>query len=65
MNDYDWQPDDFDVSSETRYWTLRRIIVTIIILITLIAFVTYVLVANLAFSPRPQPPTPTLEIQRG
>lgn len=60
--DYDDEPIEF---VEEKYWTLRRIIVTVIILITLIAFITYVLVSNLAFMPRPQPPTPTLEIQRG
>jgi hypothetical protein len=51
---------------EAKFWTLRRIILTIIILITLIAFLAYVLVANYAFvTRRLPPPTPTLEVQRG
>jgi hypothetical protein len=50
---------------EAKFWTLRRIILTIIILITLIAFLAYVLLSNYTFVARPQPPLPTMDVQRG
>lgn len=57
------QPED---SGEARFWTLRRIILTIVILITLVAFLAYVLLSNYALvSRQPPPPVPTLEVQRG
>jgi hypothetical protein len=65
MMDYqplDDQPEDI---GEEKFWTLRRIILTIIVLITLIAFLAYILLSNYAFVSRPQPSAPTLEVQRG
>jgi hypothetical protein len=55
-------PED---NGEAKFWTLRRIILTIIIVITLIAFLAYVLLANYAFVTSQPPPVPTLEVQRG
>ena len=52
---------------ERRRWTLRRIVFTILIIITLIAFLTYVLLASWLYTanaPHPRP-TPTIEVQRG
>lgn len=52
------EPDDFeDIFEPQPYWTPRRIIVTIIILVTLIAFIAYSL-QGLFFQP-PPPPRPT------
>ena len=45
-----------DVFEPQRFWTLRRIIMTIIILITLIAFLAYSL-QGLFFQPPPLVPT--------
>lgn len=56
------QPEDI---GDAKFWTLRRIVLTIIILITLVAFLAYVLLSNYAFVSRRPPPVPTLEVQRG
>jgi hypothetical protein len=59
----DDQPED---NGDAKFWTLRRIILTIIILITLVAFLVYVLLSNYAVvSRQPPPPVPTLEVRRG
>ena len=57
----------FEPVEERRRWTLRRIIFTILVIITLIAFLAYVLLASWLYTvnaPHPHP-TPTIEIQRG
>lgn len=65
MMDYQPLDDETEDIGEAKFWTLRRIILTIIIIITLIAFLAYILLSNYAFVSRQQPPAPTLEVQRG
>jgi hypothetical protein len=61
----DYSPSDFDPISaepeaEERYWTVRRILFAIVILITLIAFLIYTLVYGwVTTHPLVPQPTPT------
>jgi|FLYN01.1.fsa_nt_gi hypothetical protein len=66
MLDYEPVDDEIEDSGEEKFWTARRIIFTVIVIITLISFLAYVLLSNWVFAPRPQPPRlPTLEYQQG
>jgi hypothetical protein len=47
--------------NEGRYWTLRRILITLIILVTLIAFLVYTIAPALLPPAPPPPPRPPLQ----
>jgi hypothetical protein len=61
--------DDDDLTIELEnapFWTLRRVIFTIIVIITLIAFLAYVLLSGWLYtSSRPTPERPTQSFQQG
>jgi hypothetical protein len=53
----DIEQDFDDVFEPQRYWTVHRIVFTIIILITLIAFLVYAVLSNWIYASAPTPPT--------
>jgi hypothetical protein len=59
--------DDFDdIVEAAPFWTLRRIILTIIVIITLVAFLAYVFLSGWLYtSSRPTPERPTQSFQQG
>lgn len=66
MMNHEPPDDELEEIAEEKFWTLRRILFTVIVIITLISFLAYVLLSNWVFVSRPQPPpAPTLEYQRG
>lgn len=60
----EFPPEWLDETEEAPepYWTVRRIILTIIILITLIAFLVYTLSWVIAPPAAPIPPPPTRQL---
>jgi hypothetical protein len=59
--------DDFDdIVEAAPFWTLRRIILTISVIITLVAFLAYVFLSGWLYtSSRPTPERPTQSFQQG
>lgn len=63
----DYEPHDDDVIevAEEKFWTARRILFTLIVILTLIALLAYMLLPYWVRAPRPpQRPVPTLEYER-
>jgi hypothetical protein len=60
LDDYSRNDDalDDDVELDTPYWTPQRILYTLVILITLIAFLLYIFspLLTVIFNPPPSPP---------
>jgi hypothetical protein len=65
----EFEDDDLDELAETEpFWTLRRVILTLIIIITLVAFLAYVFLSGWLYTssrPTPERPTPTQSYQQG
>ena len=66
----DSQPPEFDTPetvAEEKFWTKRRIIYAVLIIITLVAFLTYVLLSGWFYAARTPAPRPVLTqpYQRG
>lgn len=66
----DFQPPEFDTpetATEEKFWTKRRIVYAVLIIITLVAFLTYVLLSGWFYTARAPAPRPVLtqQYQRG